>query len=348
MAFLYKRNRSPFWWLSWRDPATGRRHMDSTNLRVADAASTRAANRLAAEARVRELSTTPKASRGSYFSAWVPSFLDQITVNPGSRKRYNMVWRALRLWLAEHRLTHPRHVTRQLCLAYPGWRQSCPTLRRVVHNTALYDLKILGMILDEAVRRNLLSANPCRRLGLRRQPVTRLKPELDESDFAALTAVAARFPRHQTFLERSLLLSRYQGCRLMETQINPMRDVNLTDGTITFQLKGGRYHSAPLHPALVPLFTQLQAEGATTTYPPIKTAQPSNLWWRAFRASGVSVRKPFACFHSIRVTAISRMARKGVSITHAMAIVGHASSTVHRVYQRVRVDDLRGALDALS
>lgn len=349
MAFIYQRPRSPYWWLSWRNPKTGRRHMESTNLRADNPVATREARRLAAEARVRELSEPGlRPSRGSSFAAWVPGFLAQrYSANSKSLSRCRDAWQNLSVWLATHKLSHPRHVTRLHCSAYVEWRLTTkhPALKTVTHNTAVWEIRFFAMILDEAVRRGYLALNHSRKIGVKLLP-TRQKPELDERDLADIERTCRRYDRrYREFLQCSYLIARYQGCRLSETNVNPLRDVHLGNRTITFRAKGGKFLTSPLHPKLIPLFRRLQTEQRTLTYDPVPG--PSTVWHRVFRKSGVRDRKPGACFHSLRVTAASRLARAGVSLSHAMAILGHASSTIHRSYQRVCVDDLRGALAAL-
>ena len=57
---------------------------------------------------------------------------------------------------------------------------------------------------------------------------------------------------------------------------------------------------------------------------------------------------PHLCFHCTRVTVATRMARAGVPISEAMAFVGHASETIHRIYQRLAAADLSSAVAAVS
>lgn len=40
-------------------------------------------------------------------------------------------------------------------------------------------------------------------------------------------------------------------------------------------------------------------------------------------------------------TFITRLARNRVPLSHAMRLVNHASTTIHRVYQRLGVEDVR-------
>lgn len=63
-----------------------------------------------------------------------------------------------------------------------------------------------------------------------------------------------------------------------------------------------------------------------------------------FKAIGL----PHLCFHCTRVTVITRMARAGVPISQAMRYVGHASTAVHKIYQRLAASDLSSAVNAIS
>jgi hypothetical protein len=53
------------------------------------------------------------------------------------------------------------------------------------------------------------------------------------------------------------------------------------------------------------------------------------------------------CFHCTRVTVITRLCRANVSESQAMRFVGHASETIHRVYQRLRAEDVSACVSAL-
>lgn len=57
---------------------------------------------------------------------------------------------------------------------------------------------------------------------------------------------------------------------------------------------------------------------------------------------------PHLSFHSTRVTVVTRLARAGVQERVAMRYVGHASATIHRIYTRLQVDDLKCCVEVLS
>ena len=56
---------------------------------------------------------------------------------------------------------------------------------------------------------------------------------------------------------------------------------------------------------------------------------------------------PHLCFHCTRVTFISKLARANVPLAVAMRMVNHASKTIHRIYQRINLDDLRRWADLI-
>jgi integrase len=67
-------------------------------------------------------------------------------------------------------------------------------------------------------------------------------------------------------------------------------------------------------------------------------------WWKFRRDHDLA----HLTFHSTRVSVITRMARAGVTQQKAMRFVGHASATIHRVYQRLNAGDVADVTAALS
>ncbi len=134
-----------------------------------------------------------------------------------------------------------------------------------------------------------------------------------------------------------------QGCRLRETSLS-MRDIDLErkSPTITFNAKGGKRFTTALHPELIPMIKKWKAEGREKTCE--MPLMPSKYWWQLFK----KLKMRHLCFHCTRVTVITRLARAGVPISQAMRFVGHASETIHRVYQRLTADDLDPCLKALT
>ena len=115
-------------------------------------------------------------------------------------------------------------------------------------------------------------------------------------------------------------------------------------------IKGAREHVTLLHQALVPLFTQLQVDRRATTWERPEGAGrqwAGARWFRFLRDCGLKSTSANACFHSLRVTAISEMIRAKVPENLVRKFVGHASITVNRGYQRIKPDDLSACANAI-
>jgi integrase len=162
---------------------------------------------------------------------------------------------------------------------------------------------------------------------------------------AALAAKEAKKPLPQRWMSICFEVGILQGCRLSETSV-PLDHIDEQARTIRFRGKGknGVPHifTTRLHEGLLPILAELRAAGVTHTcrLPPRASLE----WWEFFRAHGLG----HLCFHCTRVTVITRLARAGVPIQQAMRYVGHASETVHGIYQRLHAPDLGSATAALA
>lgn len=358
MASIFKRKASPFWWIKCRDTkpesaTVGKIIRFSTGLRIGVGPDTRAARQLCAEHSLSE-SKFSGSSPLEPWANWVPEYLKVHCKCQATLQRYQSVWRNLSMYLAEKSIDVPRQLTRVRCLEYIDWRAK-PSREegkyRAVQNTAQLELKILSLVMREAVRRNMAPFNPVQDLGVKRQR-PREKPEFTDEHLAIIQAKIEDEPEpNRSFLMRSFLIARYQGCRLAETYLNPMSAVDIAgdglSGIIRFRIKGDREHAAPLHPKLIAMFQQLKQEGAVLTYE--RPPNPSRKWFDFMKRTGIRKLVPGACFHCLRVTAVTRLARsRTIPESKAMRYVGHASTTIHRMYQRLRTEDLGDCMDALG
>jgi integrase len=143
----------------------------------------------------------------------------------------------------------------------------------------------------------------------------------------------------------SYLIAWHHGCRFSETHLHLPTQVDIERGIIRFRTKAHKGHLAefPLAPQLVPMFAGMIAEGRTWSFDmPRYTSKP---WHAFFRKIGL----PHLCFHSTRVSFVTRCHEAGIPKDMVMRIVGHASSVVHDIYPRLAADsgrlrDLRGLL----
>jgi len=341
MAHLVIKADSPFVQIRTRS-ADGKWCQRSTGLRKDNRLDRRRAHALVGEESIKE-----RAWRGvsdaERFSAWVLPFLRARHSAPHQAKtleRYLGSWRTLSVFLERHGLHHPRQVRYPNVLAYHAWRMQPDDdrVRAASYNTALSDVKLLGIVLDEAVRREFCERNPCHKTGLKKQP----SPPKSEITDADITLILDELQHEAAWMSIAFQISVAHGTRLRATSIDLRRDVNWDQWTVTFHEKGQKVFTVPLQDRLRPLFERLRAEGRERTCEIPKDA--SKHWRRFFDRIG----RPQYCFHCCRVTVISRLARAGVNQSQAMKFVGHSSADVHTLYQRLQTEDLAGCTAAVK
>jgi integrase len=357
MASLFKRQRSPYWWVKYRDPqnpvfnASGKivARRESTGFRHSHSLETRKAREVEAEKTLLERKSAGVSARESW-DCWVKQFL-ALRCSGLSLDRYNTAWRTVRLFLLENHVLVPRQLTRTHCFNYFDWRKNSDKGNgkyRAGHNTALFEMKLLGLIMKEAVLRNFAPFNSARELGIKKAP-RRKRPAYTDAQLKIIERAIQREPEpRRTILLQSYLIGRYHGARLNETWVNPMIDVDIftvktadgkraKSGAIRFVQKGDRHEEKLLHPRLIPVFEKLKASKATENFP--KPKKFSGLWMRFLARCGIKAQSPNACFHALRNTAVTRLERAGVQPTLAMAYLTHSDAKVHEAYKRRRIED---------
>jgi integrase len=272
----------------------------------------------------------------------VLSYLKRHCKSELTHERYLDAWKWLGLWLQLRRFHSPRDITYANAIEYTDWRTSYrkKTGKTVGRNTAILELKILAMVMGEAVRLGHAEANPLASIKLRRDKAKK-KPELTDQEIVEVRAALQTEP---VWMQRAFKIALHTGCRLRETRI-PRDCIDLVESKITFPSpKGGedRAFSIPMPTALRSLLEQVRKgrEKFTLDFP----FQPSRRWHQFF----IKIKKPHLCFHCLRVTFINRLRRSGVPQEQAMRLVNHASELIHQVYQREKVDDVARWRDAVS
>lgn len=350
---IYERKDSPFWWIKYWCPRRLRNVAKSSGQRRDDPQG----YRLALE-QARTLSADGRAARAvapsARWESWVMDWL-RLRHRNSARTLYceSKRWGWLDAFLTENEIYGPPGVTYQTGLDYLKWRTS--QIKRVSkkhpsHNTALCELRFLGRVMREAVRRGFITASPLERMGIKKDPAPE-KLEITAKDDAAIRAGLMEWegalPLKDRWMTISYEIAHYQGCRLRETSL-PLSDIDEDAERITFHAKRSKVFTTRLHPTLAPLIRQLRAAGVTRTCTLPKMASKEWHWFMKGRPernwTGIC---PHITFHCTRVTVITRMARAGVPIQQAMAYVGHADETIHRIYQRLQADDLKRCTDAL-
>jgi integrase len=257
-------------------------------------------------------------------------------------ERYQDAWKWVALWFQRQRIFSPRQLTYKRAIEYLDWRTSFkkPTGKIVSRNTAIYELKILSLVMDEAVRFDHADANPLLSLKVHRDKPAK-KPELTDNEIIEIQEALKEEPE---WMHVAFAIALNTGCRLRETRL-PVTCLDFRESKITFPSpKGGedRAFSIPMPSALRPLFMRLKTQGKqyTLEFP----FQPSRRWQQFF----IKIKKTHLCFHCLRVTYVNRLRRAGVPREVAMRLVNHASELVHRIYQREKVEDVAQWCDAVQ
>jgi integrase len=202
------------------------------------------------------------------------------------------------------------------------------------------ELKLLAMIMGEAVRLGHADANPLVSLKLKRDKPEK-KPELTDAEVSQIRKALKDEPQ---WMQTAFDISLHTGCRLRETCL-PMNCIDFKEDKITFPSpKGGedRAFSVPMPTALRPMFENFRkAKQKFTLELPF---QPSRRWQQFF----AKIKLPNLCFHCLRITYVNRLRRAGVPREVAMRLVNHSSELIHKIYQRERVDDVVKWRDAVK
>ena len=337
-ASVYRRTGRKVWYISFLNES-GRREHRATVHQIEAPASKRRAYDEAVELSKKARSTFQGVDRGQVWETWVPGWMKlHYRGSPLTLQRYETVWSHLFEFLQEKGLLVPRSVTYSAAGNYLEWRISQKRRRgtQINYNTALLELRFLSSVMREAVRRGFAEGNPLAQLGLGRQNVKE-KPEITAAEEARIRSELRSRP---VWMQDCFDVGMAQGCRLTETA-TPLAKIDLARGTITFKGKGNKVFTTMLHPTLRPLAQRKFEEGARNLVD--LPAMPAKCWWQFFR----EVNLPHLCFHSTRVSVVTRLCRAGVPQGVAQSYVGHSDGLVHRIYQRLSVADLSAAVNAI-
>ncbi len=339
---IFARKKSPYWYIAYFDTKLNKRVPGkSTKIRIDDPLGRRKVLDLA-KAHSQEAKAMKPILNVSAWENWAEKYLrDHYADSPPSLARALNAWRPLQEWLHTARIPAPSVIEYKHVRAWVDWRTS--QLRRngkkISHNTALTDFGYLVTLMREAVRLDFIRFNPLLDHGIRRKKVKE-KPEITDRQDAHILAKLVELKKPQ-WMHDSYAVGMAQGCRLREVETS-MDDIDEVRGVITFNAKGDKRFATKLHSSLLPIIARRRAEEAKVLVE--LPAVPAKEWCFFFDEIGL----PEHSFHCTRVTVITKLARAGVPVQQAMAYVGHASETIHRIYQRLLPQDLARATDAIS
>lgn len=348
MANLYKRAGSCYWWMK-STGHDGRQVRWSTKFRVDSPQGTRKAQAAAHEQTAKELRRGGQASTGRW-DKWVEKFLLlRYGGSPKTHLRYSIAWRNVRRFLEARRLRTPSEITYEHAMDFLEWRQVSHQGRgsfAVCQNTALTELRVLGVIMGEAVRRDYTERNPVLRIGIKRQPC-RTKPAIPDEHLAAILQALETEPE---WMRVCFTIGMHTGLRLNETRLW-LPNVDTERRTIGLDApKGGaaRAFTIPYDaPELAALLVRLKAERGEAWAFDWPANLPSKVWFLFFRRVAAALGLPCYSFHCLRVSFITRGAKAGIPENMMQKLVNHAGTTVHRAYQRLSIEDARPYLSKL-
>jgi len=342
----YARKRSPFIWIQFLRPGQDHKEYFKTNIRKeAPDRDRRVAleiNRIEREI----LSINTGAQLEDKGWSWVGPWLRRkYMANPSTLHTYERQWTAIVPFLDEYDIHQPGSLNREDCFGYCDWRTAQvkeKSRKNVSINTALAELKLLGMIIDEAIKRGLTTGNPARKMGIKRVE-SGIKPEFTDDNIAQIREALKTRPE---WMRTSFALALATGLRFQDTRI-ARHAVNLTARTILIEKpKGGRgkEFSIPIYGSIRPMITKFMEGKRQFIWDPHDNTPASIHWLKFWREIGI----PGLCFHCTRVTFITRGMREGTPESLMMKMVNHASKLISRIYQRWNVEDVRRAAEGLS
>lgn len=345
MASFYSRPNSPFLWLRYKDGEKWKARV--TEFRK-DNPGDRENCRAMVETMKREERIDASDDNDERWDAWVDAWL----VTRYGQKRsttltvYRRHWRRLRRWLEGEQIGRPSQFTFRDALRYKTAREK----EKVGINTIVHELKFLGVVIGEAIRRGFCKHNPCLRMGLQRAPVAEKVPWSDTE----VAAVAGAIKAQPDWMQATFILGFYQAARMRQAEV-PLRDIDLKRMRISYWrslsgrplTKGNKPFAQPIAKAAVPLLRDLMERRRAGGFQSLCDIPllPSVEWRRFLDTLGFG----HLVHHGLRTTWITQAAlSRKISREEAKAFVNHGSTAVHEIYQRLNADDVAHVADALD
>ncbi|MES2571453.1 MAG: hypothetical protein V4710_15540, partial [Verrucomicrobiota bacterium] len=167
----YERKQSPWVHIQFSQGKGAKKHYRKTTIRKTDPDKAKkiakAINQIEAELLSQHHGESPRTESGWQ---WVPGYLKLRYASKESTLRiYRVYWDHIALFLRENKISSPALLERAHCFNYVEWRQSAvkeKSKKTVGINSVISELKLLGLIMDEAILRGYALTNPARRLKL--------------------------------------------------------------------------------------------------------------------------------------------------------------------------------------
>jgi integrase len=330
----YERKASKWVHLQYTDEH-GRRVCEKTAIRKDDPEKKRKIALALNRVQARLLTHAPASFDDSQAWRWVAGYLKtRFASSPLTFQQYRVRWGWLEEFLEGAAIVTPAMLAREHCFEYAAWRtaqKKRSSGKSPGINTAITELKLLGLLMDEAVNRGLALSNPARKLQIGHEEPA-MKAEMSDEEIGAIYHALEGEP---VWMRRAWHVALHTGLRFGDTPI-PTAQIRWGEKSILIEKpKGGRKRefSIPLYPAIEGMLRDLRDSGEKRLWslPAEERVITGITWSKFFKRIGMG----HLCFHCTRVTFISRGARHGISEAMMMKLVNHGSKEIHRIYQRL-------------
>jgi hypothetical protein len=347
-VIAYMQEKSPFIWLKWRDPITGNPRYENTKRRPKESGTERYVKKRIHFHEGRLIDSDQVVSGGEAWHLWLPQWLKlRYQRNRHTQRKYMGKWKIFSIFLAQNKIPAPRCFVREHVFQYLDWRMSIKKQksgRTPKLNTALADIRFIGMVLREAKERGYCDSDVTRKHGIMREDAEE-KPEYTDDE---IVAIRKGLIKKSEWMSIAFEIALQTGCRHKDTRIR-RKNVNFETGEIFFPEPKGGKKKAFVHVAsdsVLQYLKRIFKDGGEITWnlPNKELAMTGIIWTKFFR----EIKLSHLCFHSTRVTYISRGERAGVPESVMCKQVNHASVLVHRIYSRRPSSERRAFANAVQ
>ena len=338
MANIYKRPRSPFWWISYTSgtnrirASTGVRHdgrkqpaKDSPVLEIR-----RTIEERLARAKFGAAPMLEQKSVADYLTGYLVSLQG---VRANSIKRYQFMVNAFTRWAATEGVATVADVTYPVASRYVAFRRSAG----IGPATLRGEVRFLNAAWAEA--------NKLHHCEFAENPWTfSFKLERHEPDpftDAELSAILAQ--PMPAWLRLSVDIALYTGARI--SSIKGLRWEDISQEAVHFRTSKTTSFTVPLHPRLLAILSPLRSTG--NVLPPDVLSKVGGYISQMFKLVCQRAGVPRGHFHLFRHTFISRLALAGVEQRVTQLLANHASGDVHRHYTHTNAAALAPHLERL-
>lgn len=328
MASTYTRPNSPFIWIRFKEGSKWKGK--PTGYLKNNFGDERQARLLAHKQSLKEHEESPQRIGGAW-GDWVERWISDRYRHSATATIYRRYWRRLERWLIANRLLVPSQILYRHAQEYHRWR----TGQGTGNNTAIHELKFLGVVIGEAVKRGYCTGNPLVRMGMRR---TRPKEKAAWTN-KEIQHVARSIHFAPQWMQATFWLGLYQSARLRQCAV-PIADIDFRRLRIIYRkTKGDKPFTQPLDKRIVvPLEAIVRARTAEGHQLLCDIPALPSVEWREFLDV---IGLHHLSHHGLRVSWITRAALSGkVTMAEAKRFCNHASTTVHEAYQKLSITDV--------